>query len=213
MNIKDFKIDVSSIDDIQKHIQILKCYLGTAKCADPDFISKNERCRRTFHYCRDIYETDISSLYEEMGLDEEKKYYVYVHQNPMYKLTANKKNGIMLFTATLGLEYMPFYVGKGVGDRWKILNRNDTYNKVKKLINENNKQVLPKIIAEGLTEKEALCIESKLIDIYGIISYKGILTNLDEGYRANERKLFYFDKWKFLIGKNINKFDIRSQQL
>jgi hypothetical protein len=210
---KDFKIDVSSVDDIQKHIQILKSYLGSAKKADPHFISKNERCRRIFHYCRDIYETDISSLYEDVILDEERKYYVYVHQNPMYKLNANMKSGLMLFTATLGLEYMPFYVGKGVGDRWKVMNRNDTYSKVKKLINENNKQVLPKIIADRLTEKEALCIESKLIDIYGIISYKGTLTNLDEGYKPNERKLFYLDKWKFLVGKNINMFDIRLQQL
>jgi hypothetical protein len=50
-----------------------------------------------------------------------------------------------------------------------------------------------KIIKENLTEMEALCLESKFIDIFGLMSKSGRLVNLDEGLKSKERQMLYRD--------------------
>jgi hypothetical protein len=51
-----------------------------------------------------------------------------------------------------------------------------------------------------LTEKEALMLESKLIDIFGLTSFGGWLVNLDEGTSNKKRKEIYMDDYI-----NVNK--------
>lgn len=121
-------------------------------------------------------------------------YYVYAHCDPGFKI-ALKKNGKTTFAATLGMEYVPFYIGKGSGNRAYDLNRNESHRKVRQKIQRFGKDVAVTILKDGLTELEALCIESKLIDIFGLISQRdGHLVNLDEGVSPNERRKLYKDK-------------------
>ena len=51
----------------------------------------------------------------------------------------------------------------------------------------------PKILTvrAGLTEAAALEVESKLIDIFGLIPRSGYLTNLDEGHTPEQRRALY----------------------
>lgn len=86
---------------------------------------------------------------------------------------------------------MPFYIGKGKGTRSTDLNRNETHRKVRQKIQKFGKDIIVFKIAENLTEKEALILESKLIDIFGLMSFKGRLVNLDEGIAVKERRQKY----------------------
>ena len=102
--------------------------------------------------------------------------------------------GISTFAATLGMELIPFYVGKGVGDRAYDLNRNETHRKVRQKLQQFGQEVSVKILKSGLTEMEALILESKLIDMFGLIASGGKLVNLDEGVNSKERRLKYKDE-------------------
>src|SRR5271165_1870045 len=123
MNIKTYTVDIDSLEECQKLLCTLKCNIGEIKKRDPDFISKNDKVRQIFNLCVEIYETDISSIYNHLQLDEERKYYVYAHCEPGFNI-AIKKEGRSTFGATLGLKHMPFYFGKGTDNRAYELDRN-----------------------------------------------------------------------------------------
>lgn len=158
-----------------------------------------------FESCFRILDTDITNLYEESSYNNEKKYYVYVHCDPFFALRANT-NGKIAFATTLGINYLPFYVGKGEGNRAFDLNRNGSHRKIKQIINNSGKDIEVKIIKTGMTELEALMMESKLIDIFGLKSYGGWLANLDEGHSSTLRKELYTDDFT-----NVNKMLKRSR--
>jgi hypothetical protein len=48
-------------------------------------------------------------------------------------------------------------------------------------------------VREKLTERQALALESKLIDILGLRVHGGVLVNLDEGMSPLERRAIYKD--------------------
>ena len=100
----------------------------------------------------------------------------------------------------MGIEYLPFYVGKGVGDRAYNINRNESHHKKRQFIEKSGKSIQIKILKDGLTESEALMMESKLIDIFGLVSFGGWLVNLDEGINNESRKEMYMEDYM-----NINK--------
>ena len=112
------------------------------------------------------------------------------------------------FASTLGIESLPFYVGKGEGNRAYDLNRNESHRKKRQFIEQTGKQVQVLILKDNLTEVEALMLESKLIDIFGLKSYGGWLVNLDEGVNNQSRKQIYIDDYV-----NINKMlKLKNQQ-
>lgn len=179
-------VDWDSREDLKKQVNLLRSRIGGL----PGPPSRRERQRQLLNAYEEILATDISPIYGDLGLNAERKFYVYAHLDTSRKI-AIEKNANTTFAATLGMDYFPFYVGKGAGDRCFDILRNETHRKMVQKLNILDKQVKVIKIREGLTESEALQLESKLIDIFGLIVYRGMLCNLDEGHRAGQRRQKY----------------------
>jgi hypothetical protein len=180
-----------SIAEIDKIINVLKSKKGELfKLNSPDQLSRKDRFKKMFDACQGIIDTDISRVYDSLSLNEDKIYYVYAHLDPS-KSIAIGNNAKSTFAATFGMKYRPIYIGKGIGDRYLDLNRNETHRKIRQKLKSCGKDLIPFKIKEGLSEKEALCLESKFIDIFGVIGKTGTLVNLDEGVNAKERQKYY----------------------
>jgi hypothetical protein len=191
MKIKTFTVDLNSEEECKKVINILRSNLGDLSKNISG--SKKDKVKAVFDACQKIYDTDISNLYKHLKLDASPVYYVYTHSQPSDKIAIGH-NGISTFAATLGMDLVPFYVGKGTGNRAYDLNRNETHRKVRQKLSLYNLDISVKIIKENLTELEALMLESKLIDMFGLISQGGRLVNLDEGVNNKERKQLYYEE-------------------
>jgi len=200
MAIKTFSIDWDSFDDLNKMFNQIK----SRKCEiDPKREgSKRQYFKALFDACSSIWNTDISSLYKDMGLDGAKEYYVYAHMASDRPIAIGK-DGRTTFFASLGPSHIPFYVGKGIGERFQNTTRNETHRKVKQKLASFGHTIIASKVVDGLTEIEALCYESKLIDIFGLLGKGGILVNLDEGVKAQERRALY--KEHFLAVSNVAK--------
>jgi len=184
---KSFTVDWDSYESISLLGNKIKCRLGEL---NPNRISKKEKVRRELEICKKIYETNIKEVYFNSNLDEREIYYVYAHLDTSRPIAIGRQ-GKTTFAATLGMDFFPFYIGKGTGDRLSELNRNETHRKVRQKIESLGKKVKVIKIKDNLTELDALTLESKLIDIFGLIPHKGLLSNLDEGINKDNRREFY----------------------
>lgn len=127
-------------------------------------------------YLRALLCQDWSHLFPS-ELDESPRYYVYAHVMP----------GVQIFTASaeFGGNWggMPFYIGKGCGDRAHHLKRNQAHGQyiAKALKAGFSPQNIVKIISDGLTEKQAYEIEAKYIYFFGTVyeDKLGVLVNLN----------------------------------
>ena len=195
-------IDIASVSDINKAINLLKVKRAELQRKNnPDSLSKNQKHKLIFDSCNVILNTDISHLYNNLDLDSAKKYYVYAHLDPSLNIAVHK-HGISTFAATLGMSYRPCYIGKGTGDRCYDLNRNETHRKIRQRLKSFDKDIIVYKIKENISELEALCLESKLIDIFGLVGKAGTLVNLDEGVNSSNRRLLYLNSLKNLSGYN-----------
>jgi len=185
-----YTIDVDSSDeeDLKLLLSWTKNMLGNIRAENGER-SKNYRMGEILNSCMAIYNTDITHLYDSDGIND-RNHYVYAHCDPTKRI-ATGKHGITTFAATLGLKHRPFYIGMGQDNRAYELDRNDTHRKYRQQIKQNGLDIDVHIISEGLSRIEALALESKLIDIFGLIVKKGFLVNLDEGKNHKERKLLY----------------------
>lgn len=180
-----------TIAEIDKIINVLKSKKGELfKLSSPDQLSRKDRFKKMFDACQSIIDTDISKVYDSLVLNDDKIYYVYAHLDPS-KSIAIGNNAKTTFAATFGMKYRPIYIGKGIGDRYLDLNRNETHRKIRQKLKSCDKDLIPFKIKEDLSEKEALCLESKFIDIFGVIGKTGTLVNLDEGVNPKERQKYY----------------------
>lgn len=195
--LRNFQINWNNLDEIDKLFrsiqgrrQQLKKEQGLLKK-----FSDSELYRIKWDSIQSIIDTDISFLYEDQDFDTEEKYYVYAHCDTSKKINVSSKNAIQVFAASLGMKYMPFYIGKGTGSRYKKGDRNRNYTKVSdKKFTDIDKVILK----NNLTESKALQFESKLIDIFGLAIYNGFLINIDEGLERDHRRFCYQDSLKQL---------------
>ncbi len=107
-----------------------------------------------------------------------------------------------------------FYIGKGRGKRYKghftnvSLSKNTYKNNKIKDINNSGRKVNVRIIAKGLSERESLLLEGKLIESYGLHRSGGCLTNIYGGdwYKTSNGYTFPEERRKqqslALRGKN-----------
>lgn len=193
------EVDWDNFEDVRQLFREVKArYLEL----DPSRITRKERERIILDSCFRIWETDISDIFIGLELDEKPEYYVYAHCNPTRPWMANR--GKAAFGASLGLQCAPFYIGKGTGRRAYDLNRSETHRKIKQKIQSKDKEPEIYIIKGNLTELEALSMESKLIDIYGLVAHRGYLTNLDEGFNKDDRRYKYIEDYKILCPAEIS---------
>lgn len=184
------EVDEHSEADLLKKMNLLKSLLGTLRKGSGGK-STNDRSREFIEACRKIWETDLLHIYGYESNMDRRRSYVYAHCDPSAPL--QEKNALHKFLMGLGLTHMPFYVGKGVGDRWLDINRNDTHRKMKQKLLVLGLSIKPCKILQSLTNYQALSYESKLIDIIGLRVNGGHLVNLDEGKLRADRHRIYKD--------------------
>jgi len=155
------------------------------------------------------------------------KHYVYIYLDPF-------KPGKWQYE-DITFDYKPFYVGIGVGRRWKEhLSKYNLENDINKIKNKKIKNILnknenPKIIKiyENLSHQKAKEKEIDVISTFGrIINKSGILTNITPGgdmtsanslgkNNIHSKQIFQYDlqgnfikKWECSrdFGRNINKY-------
>jgi len=190
MNLKSYEVDIDSLEDCTRLLKLAQTLIGQHRAGK--YGTHKERAGSVLDACQQIYNTDISPVYNSLMLDDAPVYYVYTHCEPTKNAHAGK-NGKTTFAASIGMTKLPFYVGKGTGNRAYNLNRNETHRKVRQRLQQFGKEVIVEVLKDRLTEKEALMLESKLIDIFGLVANGGRLVNLDEGINSKERRVLYGD--------------------
>lgn len=129
-------------------------------------------------YMRALIGQDWSHVFN--GGDTDEKYYVYAHIDPTKSSFITDKR--------CGGNYggMPFYIGKGTGNRAYDLKRNQGHGlKLRQLIEEGiTESQIVNILFSNISEAKALEIEAKLIYFFGTVysratKKKGCLLNLD----------------------------------
>ena len=154
------------------------------------------------------------SLYGK-NINMENRYYVYLLLDPFNKVNVNYKG--------FNIEYKPFYVGMGIGNRISVHGSKTDFKNCKnplkinkiKIITTKNEKVIKVKIYEGLSREEANKEERELIRYFGrIIDKSGILTNITEGgdstlaninggNNIHSKRIYQYD----LNGNFLNSFD------
>lgn len=205
---KTFTVDWDDLNSIKNLRNTLNERTRLLNDLKPKSSQKEGKKGKQFEACLEIYNKNLEGLFFS-SRSEPKKYYTYVHCNPLEPVSI-KKDAKSAFAATLGAEFKPFYVGKGIGNRCEKLERNETYRKIVQVLNLKGLKPKIKIIADELEESKALELESKLIDIFGLQIYGGWLTNLDEGHAAKTRRDRYAYAFTLLNPKHSGLIGVGS---
>lgn len=136
-------------------------------------------------------------IFSGVDLSQKGDCHVYVHCDPRKPISLQNLKGdvrnIFLASKFPSITHQPFYVGKGTGNRWANTTRNGHHSKIRQQLAKDDKKVLPVKIVDNLSSEMALRLESNIIDIMGIIGMtsNGLLSNLDEGISAFDRRRSY----------------------
>lgn len=200
VDLKEFSIDWNSYEDVRKLGNRVRGRLN--EISPKKRLSRKEWCIDVLDGINHIMDSDISFLFED-DYDEERRYYVYAHCSYAHPILNVKtsKNPFHIFAAQQGMTHLPFYIGKGTGDRAYNKKRNGYHNVVKNRLIEDNFGVT--IIKDKICERDAFILEAKLIDIFGTLANKGSLTNISEEANASKRRFVYRDAFDRL--RDINR--------
>jgi hypothetical protein len=198
---KTFNIDWDNLEEVRHFYNQAKSRFFELKHVTLGTPSRKERERRVLQACEEIWKADLSDIYGG-GYDTSHIYYVYAHLDSSKRVQPGAR-GRTTFAALLGMNFWPFYVGKGTGGRCDVLQRNETHRKVRQRLVRLGLEPSVVRVADGLTESEALQCEAKLIDIFGLVTNGGMLSNLDEGVCPDVRRQRYIDAYQTLTRINI----------
>ena len=111
-------------------------------------------------YLPDLIAADWTDLYPHYLMSQERKFYVYAHVD------------ISAGIVDLGefvLKGLPFYIGKGAGNRAFDLKRNEGHGAELRSMRAQGRMAeeIVQILKSEMTEQEALCYEAKLIHFFG----------------------------------------------
>lgn len=171
---KDIKSSFKAYDEIN---DIEAFYLGqkTMGSIPPHCLKQAPQAR--IKYLNHIIRQDWSNLFDK-SLDSKSDYYVYAHCDP--------RNVIFCGIRSMGgvCPGMPFYVGKGRGERAFDFKRNQGHGiRLKDILSQGyGSNDIIHFFKKDLLEHEAFELEAKLVYFFGTIyesERKGVLLNLD----------------------------------
>lgn len=196
-NMQEFSVDWNSVDSISEIMSKLRGRLGNLK-KEQGLLKKETRLDK-FHKAMNaidsIMSTDLSHLVSKK--DESKEYYVYAHCDKSRRISVESKRSREIFAASLGLSYLPFYIGKGKGNRYLKEERNAYHTLIRS--DRSSGEIDKKIIKINIDETEALILESKLIDIFGLVPFGGLLINIDRGVAYKDRQRIFKEELEYIV--------------
>lgn len=188
MNLKDWaQFDVSSVPtEVLKQVYT-QARIELQRRRDVDSVSRQRvagtfkfKPAKSFHpshlkWLDDLMDEDWSTVYPRSGGDA--CFYVYAHVAPG---PVRVQCGGRLALDWCGL---PFYIGKGAGQRAWDLNRNEGHGQELRQLKARGikPEQIVHVIKGGLTEAEALEMEAKFIHFFGTRFQqhrRGLLVNL-----------------------------------
>jgi hypothetical protein len=163
----------------EEEIAYLSTLYSSALYALPQEV-RHKKLKDRMEYLPILLSQDWTSLFPHADA-EMSTYYVYAHVDP-------RKRPAVLPPMNAVLNGEPFYIGKGSGQRAWDLKRNQGHGKrITALRNLGHADTaLVSLVAETLTERDALVIEAKLIYFFGSVydeATHGYLLNLADHMR------------------------------
>ena len=174
---KELIIDWDNPSDIKKHISMLQIRrkLLLRKLGYNEITFNNSK------YNLDNIFPEINKLYNSIQI-EKGDYYVYFHCNPLIKVDIRNSLKDLFLATNFNINYLPFYVGKGKGNRYLDLNRNDSHRKLRTSLHNLKLEIIPIKVIENISENSALTLENFYMYFLGLkaLTKDGYLCNLSE---------------------------------
>lgn len=212
LNCRDFKrMNIASPQAAKKSMDM---YIGRDQLNvevqifnSANLLAMNLGPRESFNekriYAKSLMQQNWSHLFDQYEC-ESTKFYVYAHVDPRIFSFACKEINC------LPCQGQPFYIGKGCGDRAYDMKRNQGHGKMIAYLRDKgcSDDAMVKILFDGLSERSAMEIESKIIYFFGTVyekCRKGTLYNLDISKRPDFTGLMQKKIKRPYVPKNISQ--------
>lgn len=183
MDMRSFNVDMDNLSDLKKLITILQKHRKNLLEKNANFNAIHfGTSKLNLNDIMDIFDFLYNQKYPNLSENnqDDLNYYVYVHCDPLRKLSVKRDIREFLLASKYGVTHMPIYVGKGIGNHCFDLNRNDSHRKIRTTLLNKNTDLMVIKVKDNLSEQEALFEEQKLISFLGLkaLNNTGLLTNL-----------------------------------